>query len=70
MKIELSDDAVEDIVCATLKEHIKYCKKNIKDLTAKRKAGGLKDFEEEDLIHNMTMLNSLKDVHGYFGGNL
>lgn len=67
MKIELSDEAIEDIMCATLKEHIKYAKKNIRDLNAKK---NLKDFEEEDLIHNMTMLVSLKAVYEYFGGDL
>lgn len=70
MKIDLDDDTVEGIVCATLKEHIKYTKKNIKELTAKQKAKKLQAFEEEDLNHNMTMLQSLKDVHAYFGGDL
>lgn len=70
MKIELDDETLEGIVCATLKEHIKYANKNIKDLKAKQKQGQLKDFELQDLGHNIQMLASLKDVYGYFGGNL
>ena len=70
MKIEIDNDTIDDIVCATLKEHIKYASKNIKDLKAKQKQGQLKDFELQDLGHNTQMLASLKDVYGYFGGNL
>jgi ABC-type Zn uptake system ZnuABC Zn-binding protein ZnuA len=67
MKIELSDEAIEDIVCATLKEHMKYLKKNIKEL---KKKGKLASHEEHDLGHDVKMLASMEDVYGYFGGNL
>ena len=67
MKIELSDDAIEDIVCATLKEHMKYLKKNIKEHNKKSK---LTPWEEQDLSHDLNMLHSMKEVYGYFGGNL
>lgn len=70
MKIELSDEAIEDIVCATLKEHIKYANKSIKELKAKQKTTQLKAYELEDLGSNVSMLRSLKEVYGYFGGNL
>jgi hypothetical protein len=67
MKIELSDEAVEDIVCATLKEHMKYLKKNIKQHNKKDK---LSSWEEQDLGHDTKMLAAMKEVYGYFGGNL
>ena len=67
MKIELDDETVERIVCATIKEHMKYAKKNIKDL---KKKSSLKDFEAEDLGHNEKMLAAFQEVYGYFGGDL
>jgi demethoxyubiquinone hydroxylase (CLK1/Coq7/Cat5 family) len=67
MKIELSDEAVEDIVCATLKEHMKYLKKNIKEHNKKSK---LQPFEIQDLGHDVKMLAAMKEVYAYFGGNL
>lgn len=70
MKIELSDDAVDDIVCATIKEHIKFCKKNIKDLKALQKKETLKSFQADDLLYNVQTLQSLQSVYAYFGGNL
>lgn len=68
MKIELSDEAIEDIVCATLSEHMKYLKKNIKDL--KKKKGSLEPHQAQDLGHDVKMLAAMEDVYGYFGGNL
>ena len=70
MKIELDDETVEGIVCATIKEHLKYAKKNVKDLRAKQRKTGLKDFEEDDLAHNENMQDALGRVYGYFGGYL
>lgn len=67
MKIELDDETIEGIVCATLKEHMKYMRKNIKEL---KKMSKLKDFQEQDLAHDVAMLAALEKVHGYFGGNL
>jgi hypothetical protein len=68
MNIELSDEAIEDIVCATLKEHMKYLKKNIKE--HKKKKGNLRPFELQDLGDDVKMLAAMQDVYGYFGGNL
>lgn len=67
MKIELSDEAVEDIVCATLKEHMKYMRKNIKEF---KKMSKLKEFQEQDLGHDVAMLAAMEKVHAYFGGDL
>jgi hypothetical protein len=67
MKIELSDEAIEDIVCATLSEHMKYMKKNIKEL---KKKGKLEPFQQQDLGHDVAMLAAMEEVYGYFGGNL
>jgi hypothetical protein len=67
MKIELSDEAIEDIVCGTLKEHMKYMKKNIKAL---KKMDELQPFQMQDLGHDVKMLAAMEEVYGYFGGNL
>ena len=68
MKIELSDEAIEDIMCATLDEHMKYMKKNIKEL--KKKKGALEPYQAQDLGHDVKMLAAMEEVYGYFGGNL
>lgn len=67
MKIEFSDEAIEVIMCETLKEHMKYMKKNIKEL---KKKGKLEPFQKEDLGHDVAMLAAMEEVYGYFGGNL
>lgn len=67
MKIELNDEAIEDIVCATLKEHMKYLKKNIKELKKQKK---LETFQQLDLGHDVSMLAAMEEVYNYFGGNL
>lgn len=70
MKIELDDDTIDNIVCATIKEHLKYAKKNVKELRAKKKKSGLKEYEQDDLTHNEDMQDALGRVYGYFGGYL
>ena len=67
MKSELSDEAVEDIVCATLNEHMKYMRKNIKELKKQKKLGA---HQQQDLGHDVSMLAAMEEVYGYFGGNL
>ena len=67
MKIELDDETIDSIVCATLKSHIKYCKDNIKSL---RKTPDLKDYQKEDLSNNIETLAALEVAYNYFGGNL
>jgi hypothetical protein len=70
MKIELDEDAITGVVRAVLEEHIKYAKRSIKELKAKQKTTQLKDFELQDLGAHVSTLESLKNVHAYFGGNL
>lgn len=67
MNIELSDEAVEDIVCSALREHMKYMKKNIKELKKKK---NLEAYQQQDLGHDVSMLAAMEEVHEYFGGNL
>lgn len=67
MKIELSDEAIEDIVCATLAEHMKYMRKNIKELKKKKK---LEAHQQQDLGYDVNMLAAMEEVYGYFGGDL
>ena len=68
MKIDLSDAVVDDVVCATLKAHIKYTKRSIKELKAKK--GKLYSHQEDDLCNDMQLLESMEHVYAYFGGNL
>lgn len=64
MKLELDDEVTDAIVVATLKEHLKYAKKNIKDL---RKMKKLETYQAEDLGINVKLVDSLEDVLHYFG---
>lgn len=64
MKIELDDEVTDAIVVATLREHLKYAKKNIKDL---RKMKKLETYQAEDLGNNVKLVDSIEDVLHYFG---
>lgn len=64
MKLELDDEVTDAIVVATLKQHLKYAKKNIKDL---RKMKKLESFQAEDLGNNIKLADSIEDVLHYFG---
>lgn len=63
MKIKIDHSVQDAIIKAVLKEHIKILKKSIKALSAKTK---LAPYEEVDLLHNISMLNSMKEVHNFF----
>lgn len=67
MILELDDEVTDAMVCATIKEHMKYLKKNIKELKKKKK---LESHQQLDLGHDVSMLASMEEVYGYFGGNL
>lgn len=67
MKLELDDEVTDAIVCATLKEHMKYLKKNIKELKKEKK---LSPHRQQDLGHDVSMLAAMEEIHNYFGGNL
>ena len=63
MKLDI-DDAISDaIVRSSLKEHMKYLKKNVKELSAKK---SLTPFQKTDLLQDLTLLNAMKEVHNYF----
>lgn len=63
MKLDI-DDAISDaIVRSSLREHMKYLKKNVKELSAKK---SLTPFQETDLLQDLTLLNAMKEVHNYF----
>lgn len=63
MKLDI-DDAISDaIVRSSLKEHMEYLKKNVKELSAKK---SLTPFQETDLLQDLTLLNAMKEVHNYF----
>jgi hypothetical protein len=66
MKIELHDDTVDGMVRDVLRQQIKICKANIKNL---KKQSKLKDFEAEDLGNNIHTLAALETVYDYFGGD-
>lgn len=67
MKIELDDEIIDSIVCATLAEHMKYLKKNIKELKKKK---NLEAYQQQDLGHDVSMLAAMEEVRTYFGGRL
>ena len=67
MKLELDDEVTDAIVCATIKQHMKYLRKNIKELKKKKQ---LESHQQLDLGYNVNMLASMEAVCGYFGGNL
>jgi hypothetical protein len=64
MKIELADETIEQIVTATLNEHLKYAKDSVKKLKKKK---NLKSFELEDLGYNTQLIDSIEIVKKYFG---
>ena len=65
MKLELDDVVTDAIVVATLKEHMKYLKTNIKN---HKKRDKLEPFQAQDLGNDTKMLAAMKEVYGYFGG--
>ena len=67
MKLDLDDEITDAIVCATLKEHMKYIKKNIKELKKKPK---LESYQKEDLGNDVKILANMEEVFNYFGGAL
>lgn len=67
MNIELDDEVTDTIVCATIKEHMKYMRKNIKELKKKK---NLESHQLADLGYDVSMLAAMEQVYGYFGGNL
>lgn len=67
MKLELDDEVTDAIVVATLKEHIKYAKKGIKELKKKKK---LAPYEQQDLGSYVHLLEAMETVNRYFGSEL
>lgn len=63
MKIDIDDSMRDKIINTCLKEHMKYLKKNVKELSAKK---SLTPFQETDLLQDLTLLNAMKEVHNYF----
>jgi hypothetical protein len=67
MILELDDEVADSIVCSTIKQSMKYLKKDIKTLKAKK---NLENFQKEDLGHNIHVLAALEIAYDYYGGNL
>ena len=67
MKLELDDDVTDAIVLATLKEHMKCAKANIKTLKKKK---NLQPYQQQDLGYNVHLLEAMEVVNKYFGGDL
>jgi hypothetical protein len=68
MKVDLSTEVLDGLVYAALKEHVRYVKKNIKELNALNKDAGLKPYQADDLANEILLLDSMKRVLTYFGG--
>lgn len=67
MLLELNDDVADEIVCATIKQSMKFLKKDIKELKAKK---NLEAYQKEDLGNNIHVLAALEIAYDYYGGNL
>lgn len=68
MKIDLTDDQIDDIVLYEMKRHSKILDSNISDLKKRRKK--LQKFEKEDLARYEEVLESMNVMIGYYGSHL
>lgn len=67
MKINLTDDQIDDVVLYEMRRHSALLKSNISDLKRKKK---LQKFEKEDLARFNEVLESMNILIEYYGGNI
>jgi hypothetical protein len=67
MKIELTNDQIDNIVLFEMQRHAALLKSNIISLKRKRK---LKKFEKEDLTRFKEVFNSMNILISYYGSHL
>jgi hypothetical protein len=68
MKINLTDDQIDDVVLYEMKRHSELLKSSISDLKKRRRR--LQKFEKEDLARFEEVLKSMNIMLGYYGSNL
>lgn len=67
MKIDLTDDQIDDVVLFEMQRHANLLKNHIADL--KRRKKKLQKFEKEDLARFEEVLSSMKIIIGYYGSS-
>jgi hypothetical protein len=67
IKIDLDDDTADSLVRDVLKMYIDIEQARVSEITALRRP---KKYQLQDLKDSAGILESLKDVYEYFGGNI
>lgn len=67
MKIDLTDDQVDEVVIFELQRHSNLLKSNISDLKKKRRKA---KYEQEDLERFIEVQTAMKVLLGYYGSHL
>lgn len=67
MKIDLTDDQIDDVVLFELKRHSELLKSNVASLKRKRRR---EKYENEDLERFKEVLSAMKVLLGYYGSHL
>ncbi len=65
MKIDVSDEFLDELVVSSLRESISMLKDEIKRLKNKKR---LADYEKEDLADSILHLDGLQKAYAYYGG--
>lgn len=68
MKINLTDDQIDDVVLYEMQRHSLLLKSNISDL--RRRKRKLQNFEKEDLARFEEVLESMSIILGYYGSHI
>jgi hypothetical protein len=67
IKIELTDDQIDEIVLFEMKRHSELLKSNVASLKKKRRR---EKYENEDLNRFEEVLSAMKVMLGYYGSHL
>lgn len=67
MRIELTDDQIDEVVLFEMMRHSELLKSNISDLKRKRRR---KNYENEDLKRFVEVLGAMSVIAGYYGSHL
>ena len=67
MKIDLTDDQIDEIVLLEMTRHSKILESNISSLKRRR---NLKKYEREDLYRYKEVLQAMKVIKGYYGSHI
>ncbi|NBT57574.1 hypothetical protein EBT16_02205 [bacterium] len=67
MKIELTDDQIDEVVLFEMMRHSELLKSNVASLKRKRRR---EKYENEDLKRFQEVLSAMKVMLGYYGSHL